>query len=373
MTRPVGVAAGSPVGVFAPAPGVEGLAPWGRVEPRAANLERRPDLLIIGAGLLGLSVAAAAVRAGIGRVQVVERSTIVGGASGRNAGALIPDVHAGTNPPALTALQRRGLALHRDQAPRLGYPLRALDWVVGTATDDGRDAAVHRATGGRVQVANGRIVPNQAATDPVAFARALCRAVDVATGIAVTGITHEPRLTVETTAGPLQPGRVVVAVGNDPFASAPGTYVAGHLAVTAPLATPLPVGISAEIAVVPLADGRLVVGGTRDGERRDGRIDPSVTDRIRRTLDRLVPEAAGVGFEQVWTGQRPVSTNELPVVACVEPGVVVVSGLFHTGVLTSPALGEGIVDFLARSRWPQLLEPFVSDAVSSPGRQLAHE
>lgn len=360
-----------------PAPGTHGTTAWATATSTsaAAEVHLRPDVLVVGAGVAGLATASALVDAGAGVVQVVDRGPVAGGATGRNAGALIPDVHALVVDEDEAALGRRGLARHRELAPVLGHPLHALTWLAvhespppsarmaasGARWLEGPEA-VAAATAGQVHATAGALVPGQAATDPVALATALADRVGrVTTGVAVTRIGHDDGLVVDTTAGRLRPGAVVLATGTVPSGWLPTRrrWVTGHLVLTAPVADwPADLAAARAVVVVPRRDGRLLVGGTRDGERVDGRVDEAVVAAIRAELTSLVPAAADVAFERVWTGQRPVVDDDLPLLDDVADDVLVVGGLFHTGVLTCLAVADAVVARLGRGAWPDWARAF---------------
>lgn len=364
----------SPLSLADPAPGVAGPHPWGRIDSRTDELLRAPDLLVVGAGLAGLAVAATAVAAGVGTVQVVDRGPVAGGATSRNAGALIPDVHALSVGPDEAALGRRGLALHREFARQSGRALRPLSWLAVTSTRPPEKRltasgatwladpeAIADATSGHVRAPSGVLVPDQAAIDPVAVAAALARQVPhVTTGVDVAGLDLQAPLRITTSAGEITPGAVVLATGAAPSAWLPTgrRFVTGHLAMTASVDMPDDLAVGGGVVVVPRGDGRLLVGGTRDGQQLDGEVDAAVVARIRQDLADLVPTAADVAFDQVWTGQRPVVDDDLPVIDEASPCALVVAGLYHTGVLTCLAVAEGVVDRLQRGTWPSWVEPF---------------
>lgn len=357
-----------------PAPGVAGTHPWGLGPSRSDELLRTPDLLVVGAGLAGLAVAAAASEAGLGRVQVVDRGPVAGGATSRNAGALIPDVHALSVGPAEAALGRRGLALHRAFARRHGTPLHDIAWLAVRSAPPSEDRmrasgatwladanAVAEATAGRVRATSGALVPDQAATDPVALASTLAGLVPhVTTGVNVHAMDLQSSLRVETSEGTIMPGAVVLATGTAPSSWLPTRrrWVTGHLALTGPVDLPADLAVGAGIVVVPRGDGRSLVGGTRDGQEDEGRVDDAVVARIRRELAGLVPAAADVDFESVWTGQRPVVDDDLPVIDQLSPRVLVVAGLYHTGVLTCLAVADGVVARMHAGAWPAWVAPF---------------
>lgn len=355
------------------APRVAGAPPWAAAARRSDEVLQTPDLLVVGAGLAGLAIAAAAAAAGVGRVQVVDRGPIGGGATGRNAGALIPDVHALAVGPDEAALGRRGLALHREFAQQVDIPLRRLSWLAVTAVAPSEErlrasratwlpdrAAVADATAGHVEADGGVLVPDQAATDPMAVATALAGDIPhVTTGVDVRRLHSSDPIRVETSVGPLMPGTVVLATGTVPSAwlTTRRRWVTGHLALTTPTDFPRDLGVGGGVVIVPRGDGRLLVGGTRDGQA-DGRIDDDVVARIRSSLATLVPSVTTAGFDRVWTGQRPAVDDDLPVIDEIADDVLVVGGLYHTGVLTCLAVAEGVVERLHRGAWPTWVEPF---------------
>src|SRR5438132_5475425 len=74
-----------------------------------SELDPTPDVLVVGGGVTGLATAAACVRAGLGRVLLIERERLASGPSGRAAGTLTPGVHALLRPGPFVTLARRGL------------------------------------------------------------------------------------------------------------------------------------------------------------------------------------------------------------------------------------------------------------------------
>src|SRR5881275_2188233 len=75
------------------------------------NLERRPDVLIVGDGIVGLATAVACREAGLGSVLVIEREQLGSGATGGAGGLLSADTLAGTYPPHYVALGRASIGL----------------------------------------------------------------------------------------------------------------------------------------------------------------------------------------------------------------------------------------------------------------------
>jgi glycine/D-amino acid oxidase-like deaminating enzyme len=77
------------------------------------DFDPRPDVLVVGGGVIGLATAALCTRAGLGRVVLVERDHLAAGASGRAAALLTPEAHVWTDPQPFVALARTSLQLLR--------------------------------------------------------------------------------------------------------------------------------------------------------------------------------------------------------------------------------------------------------------------
>jgi glycine oxidase len=95
-----------------------------------AELDRHPDVLVVGGGVIGLATAAFCRRAGVDRVLVIEAARLAAAASGGAGGALAPELHQLSDPPAFVALARASLAWYRqldqDWSGALG-----LEWTAG--------------------------------------------------------------------------------------------------------------------------------------------------------------------------------------------------------------------------------------------------
>lgn len=360
-----------------------GRAAWKRSAMRVRrDLDAEPDLLVVGAGVAGLAVAAEARRRGLDRVLVIDGRGVALRASGRNAGALIPDAHALTMPVAYARLARRGLELHRSFHERWAIPLRHVDWLVPIA-DSTEPPGPHalarsRATvldgpqvearlGPRVGITRAVRVPDQALTDPVAVTAELAvEAGGVAVGVEAlaVGLGSGRVEQVTTTSGTIRPRTLVIATGRAPEWLVPGqTWVKGHLAVTEPAPLRLDgVAIGGPIVVMPLAGRRLLLGGTREHDH-DGAVQPEVVSSLREELARLLPAAAGIALERVWTAQRPASQDGMPVIDRV-PGVTnayVIAGLHHSGLCTAPAIAEAILTAIERGDLPEEVRAFAVD------------
>lgn len=296
----------------------------------------KPDVLVVGGGVVGLAVAMFCRRAGMS-VCLVERDRIASGASGRAAGGLGPDVH-----PELGEdwhqLARESLALHRELDGEWDYGLRTVDTVVAP---DFR-------------------IPGQAHVDPLRFAVALARragAIATRTSCDYTLTSGGQVVTVKTSIGVVHPGAVVFATGSLPpqVTGVRNTLVKGHLIATEPAPFELcDLMTDGNVLVVQLRDGRLVAGGTKDRDDGSPAVDEAALARIEEVTARLVPRAEGLRRTHAWCCWRPCCADELPVIDRV-PGLRnawVAAGLYSTGILMAPIIGRIVAESVATDAAP---------------------
>src|SRR5712691_13053669 len=91
----------------------------------------RPDVLVVGGGIVGVATAAACHAGGVGSVLLIEAGRLGSGATGGAAGLLLPEVHAWSDPEPFVELARSSLELWRELERtwpgKVG--LIELDWI----------------------------------------------------------------------------------------------------------------------------------------------------------------------------------------------------------------------------------------------------
>src|ERR1039457_1580738 len=102
----------------------------------------RPDVLVVGGGIVGVATAAACHQAGIGSVLLIETGRLGAGATGGATGLLIPEPHQWSDPEPLVDLERASLERWREleQSVPGGVGLIEIDWI-GLAPHPGGFAA----------------------------------------------------------------------------------------------------------------------------------------------------------------------------------------------------------------------------------------
>ena len=362
-------------------------AALGRADAEVAGA--RPDVLVVGGGIMGVATAAACVAAGIGSVLLIETGRLGGGATGGATGLLIPEPHQWSDPEPFVDLERASLERWRDleQAVPGGVGLVELDWL-GLAPHEGGFAAhqpravqwlnpgqVDELVPGLARPMEGALIRRQGRVNPLrALVRIAAGLPAVATGVAATGATVTGgRITaISTSAGTVSPGTVVFATGWPPVLDGlavdiPADRVKGHLLVTEPTPVRLP-GIVAPVAT-QIEDGRLLAGGTFDVGDETPVVQPEVIEAIMDSLTAVLPELRGLGVAWQWCCFRPRHPDRRPVIDRV-PGVGnawLTSGHFRTGILNAPATAAVLARWISAGEQPA--EPGTWSASRFPARR----
>jgi glycine/D-amino acid oxidase-like deaminating enzyme len=308
-----------------------------RASPRSApeELNRRPDVLIVGGGVIGLAVACRLV--GLGSVVVVERSErLASASSGGSGGAIAPDIHATTDSAEFVGFGRASLALYRrlDAQWNGAIGLRTTRWLqlfptaagppalpVGPQFEllDGAGIRVLEPDLAPPEGCTGLLVEGQGAVNPQRLTAALTgRAGTVATGVEATGgRMRGDRITVvHTSAGDFQPGAVVVATGLVPkpwSQTIRQRWVKGHLLATAPGLWRLGSVVSSDQgAVSPLPGGGILCGGTLDHGDTSPDPRPEILAALAAGLHRLLPATRQARITHRWCCFRPAVEGQAP-------------------------------------------------------------
>lgn len=350
-----------------------------------------PDAVIVGAGIVGAAVAEALARQGL-RVRVLESAFPAGGATASAMGhvVVLDDSQAQL---ALTRRSRERWAELLDEVPA-GDPERCEDrragtlWVaagqeelagVGPRVERYRRAGVAAEALDARQLADaeprlrpglagGMRVPDDRIVYPPGVARwllsrARARGAEVQSGTEVVEIG--PRR-VRTREGWTEAGAVVLCAGLASARLVPGLPLLprrGHLVVTerAPglvrhqlvelgyLASAHGrAGQSVAMNVQPRATGQLLVGSSRELGATGTAQNVALRDRMLRRAIGFLPALAAVPALRCWTGLRPCTPDNLPLIGRWEAvdGLWVATGHEGLGITTAPGTAELICDLV---------------------------
>jgi len=372
---------------------------------------RAPDVVVVGAGIVGAACAFAAARAGLS-VVVVDRGAIAGGTSGAGEGnLLVSDKLPG---PELDLALLSARLWRDDLAPRLGPRLEydAKGGLVVAATSEAAAAlcetiAAQRAAGVAVthvaaadlptlephlapDLAGGARYPADAQVQPIAATALLLReartlGTRVLTGTRVTGLLRAgDRVTgVRTPSGDLPAGAVVNAAGpwSGEVAALAGLDLPvcprrGFVLVTAPLPrmvrhkvyTAAYVGdvasdeaaLQSSAVVEETPAGTLLIGASRERVGFDRASAVPVLRRLAAQAVGLFPVLAAVPVLRTYLGFRPCSPDHLPLLGPDPraPGLLHATAHEGAGIGLAPATGALVAQVLTGEKPALDLHPF---------------
>ena len=340
---------------------------------------------------MGVATALSFHRSGAGSVQLIDASSLAGGATGGSAGLLQPEPHHGIDPKCLVETARLSLERWRQLEAEIpgGLGLVQQDWIGLAPHPEGFVAnppvavrwlepiQVERLIPDLAVRAGAAMIERQARLNPQrAVARLARQLPHVATRVAATAVTVTGRriTAVASTTGTFRPGVVVFCTGSPPQIGGldlvvPADLIKGHLLVTEATAVRLP-GTVAPVAT-SIHDGRLLVGGTLDVDDDNPGVSGEVIDGLRAQLTHALPETENIPTSHQWCCWRPHHPDGLPVIDRV-PGVEnswFTSGHYRTGLLMGPATADLLVEWVTTARQPPGAAPFgLSRFVSSTSR-----
>jgi glycine oxidase len=365
-------------------------------------MERTYDLIVVGAGAIGLSCAWRCAKAGMS-VLVLERAEPGAGASGVAAGMLAPVTEASFGEEALLALNLEA----RAQWPAFAAELEELTalptgyrdsgaLVVAADRDDaeelrrlhafqgelGLDAewlgpreARRREPGLAPRIAGAIYAPQDGQVDPAAVVRALAMALESAGG--------ELRNGVEVTGLQSTAGRVsgVAVAGGETLASsavliAAGAWSAeGQLAIesSAPPVRPVK-GQLLELRVrrghrppashvirtprcylVTRRDGSVVLGATQEEQGFDTAVTADGVYRLLEAAWEVLPDVGELELVRARAGLRPGTPDNSPAVGPGDvEGLVWATGHHRNGVMLAPLTGRAVAQLLTDGELPSV-------------------
>ncbi|MBZ5521957.1 MAG: glycine oxidase ThiO [Acidobacteriia bacterium] len=120
-----------------------------------------------------------------------------------------------------------------------------------------------------------------------------------------------------------------------------------------------------DVYVVPRSSGRIVLGATMEDSGFDKTVSPQTVEGLRQAAIRCVPELASAPVLERWAGLRPGTPDNLPLLGATgTPNVFIAAGHFRNGILLAPATAKAMADAITGK--PASLDI----AAFSPGRFL---
>lgn len=348
-----------------------------------------PEIIVIGAGIIGASCAYELARAGA-QVTVLDARRVGDGASQASAGVLAPFIE-GAESSALRDLGSKSLALFAEFLDGVGAgadgpPVpHGLTGTLEIALDDGHAAELQhtlealRRLGVEARwldavdllgveplaastAIGGLLIPSHGFVSVPGLMDALTRALvrrgaTFALETRVSSIDSGPggRIAVTTDYGVRFADRVVLAAGSwagqvgvegtEPVRVRPVRGQLLHLRW--PMAQPIRhVLWGRHCYLVPWPDGRVLVGATVEDVGFDERATAAGVRDLLDASGALVPQLRHASFVEARVGLRPASPDALPVVGLSRhlPGLIYATGHYRNGVLLAPLTAKLVTD-----------------------------
>jgi glycine oxidase len=336
------------------------------------------DVVVVGAGVIGLASAWRAAQRGL-TVLVVERDEPGAGASGVAAGMLAPVTEAEFGEQALLELNLAGaqawpaFAAELSERSGLGTGYRASGALVAAADrDDGEELRrLYRFQqslgldvdwlGGRdarrleprlsPRVSGAIHAPGEAHVEPRAVVRAL-----------VAALKHEGGEILRATAAAVAPDavtlddgtrigaeHVVVAAGcwTGAFAGAPAVRPVKGQILRLRGAEPLTERLvrTPRCYVVSRANGEVVVGATVEERGFDTTVTAGGVHRLLEAAWEVLPDIEELELVEAAARLRPATPDNVPVIG-ERDGVVWATGHYRNGVLLAPVTADAVIGIL---------------------------
>ena len=349
----------------------------------------KPSVIIVGAGIVGCTVAYELARAGA-RVQVLEPRTPGQGATRASAGILAPFIE-GHGSETLRELGKRSLDLYdefmarlaadsgeeiyyqrngtlelafsMEDVDRLGALSGALDkqgiesrWIAPEAFSDFEPQASTKSLGALLIPTHGFV-----AVSPLTFAAARAamkqhaRFKDGVGAIRITPVANG-RVGVKTANASWEADRVVLCAGSwssqvsvagaDPIPVKP---IRGQLIqMQAEPGSIKRVMWGPDGYLVPWPDGSVLIGSTVEDVGFDENHTEEAVARLRNAAIALVPSLAGAEIGSIRTGLRPKGPDDVPILGRSRAvrGLIYATAHYRNGVLFTPLTVQLVRDLV---------------------------
>lgn len=363
------------------------------------------DAVVVGGGVIGLTITRALARRGVQRVMLIERARLGAEASSAAAGILAPQAEANQADKffelacksrdmyfafADTLREESGIDIELDPtgtlylaftesdetetAHRYQWQTRAGYEVERLSADEARmfEPCISSEVRSALRFPRDMQVENRRLVAALASANEQL-GVALVTGCDVRSINVESdRVSgVETSLGRVSTRVVIVAAGAwSSFLSVAGIS-SPQLRIEPVRGQMLCFETNPRLArhilyssrgyLVPRSDGRLLAGSTTEHAGFDKRVTTAGVHTITEHALEIAPGLSNLPLIDSWAGLRPRAEDDLPVLGGTDvEGLLYATGHYRNGILLAPITGELIADAVV-SGAPPLMEAFTPE------------
>ena len=325
-----------------------------------------PDVVIAGAGLIGLACALECQRRGL-RTLVMERGRAMQQASWAAAGMLA--AHDPANPPALSPLAQASISLYPAFLDHIAATaggkavLPETEWTLERTSDgDTNDSILPslRATGFRC-VREHSLDPRKLAAQVLAAVHA-SKVVLLEDSPVLSATESAGGVQILTSQGTFACGRFIDCTGawsSAPVRPAKGQMLRVHAPGLLHSATHGNLVVrTGDIYLVPRLDGSILIGATVEDAGFDRTVHNADLETLVSRAVALVPALSNAPRIECWAGLRPDTPDHLPLLGRVSEHRLIAAGHFRNGVLLAPATASIMVQLMAGEQPPVSLDAF---------------
>jgi glycine oxidase len=114
-----------------------------------------------------------------------------------------------------------------------------------------------------------------------------------------------------------------------------------------------------DVYLVPRSSGKILAGATVEDVGFDKTVVQETTEQLHRAAAKFVPELASAPIVASWTGLRPGTPDDLPLLGNSEtPGIFIASGHFRNGILLAPITASLMADLITGKTPAMDISPF---------------
>jgi glycine oxidase len=124
--------------------------------------------------------------------------------------------------------------------------------------------------------------------------------------------------------------------------------------------------------LVPKPDGRLIVGGTVEERGFDPELTAGGVLALLEAAWRAVPAIEELPVDELWTGFRPTSRDDAPILGPTPiDGLFLATGHHRNGILLTPITALAVSDAILSRRVPEIIREFTIDRFAVRAAQEA--
>lgn len=368
--------------------------------PPPATLPAATEVVIVGGGIMGVSVAYWLARSGVPAV-LLEARDLASGATGRNAGLVLAGSKPLENPEFVrSVLQEESIDASYSAPGHLALASSEEIWDQFCAEADRRRNGtnpVHainhascegllgmkiskRYLGGRYYPAGGMVNPTRLVYGLATAAQRRGAAIVARTPVSsVNAGANGSDFTVTTDRGEIRAGQVVFACNTALTTFATQfrdviTPVRGQVLSTQALPTVFRVGLGVDFGTVywrQAPDGAIVIGGYRNLDRitettTEENLNADIQQALADFLPETFPNFPKISIRRRWAGIMDYPSDGQPMIGPIpgSPGQWVIAGFGGHGLPGALGAARPLTEAITTGRTPDVLGPY------SPARLL---